>query len=590
MGKLQFLVIIILISSILISSISCALFKLKPTIELVLSIHAYSKAKILPYTLSSIENQDYPKNRTRVTIYLDLYPHVLEANFNRQDQRYERNWLTLKILKTWIRVNQPFYHDISVNYNYLDPLDEPLVDLDEYWNPNRFNKIIKLKTIAFSQARLDWADYLLLMDSDVALVNEETLSHLVDSEKSLIAPMLYSLGTYSNYWAGMNEKGYYLRTNDYMPILDRTKLGIFQVPMIHSCILIDMRISASHQLTFNATHLNNCPYDDIIAFALSAKSQNLSMYITNQEIWGYLMPSVESMDLNRFDQELIDLQLEATIEGAFFPLSKELIHLVDTPIKDKLGVDQVYIINLERRPERKEAMAKRMDILGIDATFWKAVDGKLINEEFLKEKGIKFLPNYEDPYHKRPMTYGEIGCFLSHYNVWLDMLSNNYSMVVIFEDDVRFERSFRPRFNLLLEAIKTYEKSFGPADLIYLGRKIQTDESESRTAINGLILPNYSYWTIGYVLTKLGAQRLIDSKPLEKLLPIDEFLPIMFDKHPNPDWSKYYPNRNLRALSASPLLISPTHYVGDEQYISDTEDSKQIIDAAFHPKNHHQEL
>lgn len=28
------------------------------------------------------------------------------------------------------------------------------------------------------------------------------------------------------------------------------------------------------------------------------------------------------------------------------------------------------------------------------------------------------LPNYRDPYSDRVLTKGEIGCFLSHYNIW----------------------------------------------------------------------------------------------------------------------------------------------------------------------------
>ena len=35
--------------------------------------------------------------------------------------------------------------------------------------------------------------------------------------------------------------------------------------------------------------------------------------------------------------------------------------------------------------------------------------------------GIKQLPEYRDPYSKRVMTFGEIGCFLSHYRVWQDV-------------------------------------------------------------------------------------------------------------------------------------------------------------------------
>jgi collagen beta-1,O-galactosyltransferase len=57
--------------------------------------------------------------------------------------------------------------------------------------------------------------------------------------------------------------------------------------------------------------------------------------------------------------------------------------------------------------------------------------------------GIKMMPEFEEPYHGRPITMGEVGCFMSHYNVWKDVIVNYYSKVVVLEDDVRFEPFFR---------------------------------------------------------------------------------------------------------------------------------------------------
>ena len=36
---------------------------------------------------------------------------------------------------------------------------------------------------------------------------------------------------------------------------------------------------------------------------------------------------------------------------------------------------------------------------------------------------------------------------------------------------------------------------------------------------------------------------------------------------------KHFKNRNLLAFSVEPLLVYPTHYTGDDGYISDTETS-----------------
>lgn len=46
------------------------------------------------------------------------------------------------------------------------------------------------------------------------------------------------------------------------------------------------------------------------------------------------------------------------------------------------------------------------------------------------------------------------------------------------------------------------------------------------------VKPLYSYWTLGYVLTLHGAEKLLMANPLKNLLPVDEFLPIMFNAHP----------------------------------------------------------
>ncbi|VDK53942.1 unnamed protein product [Cylicostephanus goldi] len=111
-------------------------------------------------------------------------------------------------------------------------------------------------------------------------------------------------------------------------------------------------------------------------------------------------------------------------------------------------------------------------------------------------------------------------------------------------------------------------------DLIYLGRKKQADQEELWVPEHRhLSTVGYSYWTLGYILSKSGAQKLLDAKPLEALLPVDEYLPIMFDKHPNKVWSSYFPKRNLRAFTLYPLTVFPQRYTHEEGYVSDTEDS-----------------
>lgn len=43
------------------------------------------------------------------------------------------------------------------------------------------------------------------------------------------------------------------------------------------------------------------------------------------------------------------------------------------------------------------------------------------NMSDIQSMGIHMLPGYNDPYHGRPLTKGELGCFLSHYNIWKEV-------------------------------------------------------------------------------------------------------------------------------------------------------------------------
>lgn len=65
----------------------------------------------------------------------------------------------------------------------------------------------------------------------------------------------------------------------------------------------------------------------------------------------------------------------------------------------------------------------------------------------------------------------------------------------------------------------------------YIGRKVLMDSDEQFVS-DHITKPLYSYWTLGYLISESGARKLIKAEPLAKMLPVDEFLPIMFNQHP----------------------------------------------------------
>lgn len=60
----------------------------------------------------------------------------------------------------------------------------------------------------------------------------------------------------------------------------------------------------------------------------------------------------------------------------YLPLSTYLEHFVQYPVEDTLQVDHIYMINLLRRPERRDRMYKLFKELGIRAETIDAIDGR----------------------------------------------------------------------------------------------------------------------------------------------------------------------------------------------------------------------
>lgn len=531
---------------------SQAVFREDATILVTLLVR--NKAHTLPYFLKLFEELDYPKNRMALWIKSE----------DNQDK-------SLEILKKWTATVEKSYHHV---YKEFIPAAQG-GHIQTNWTAERFAHIIKLKQEALQKGRDTWADYVWFVDTDVFLTNDQTLKSLVNTNYPVVAPMLETQSLYSNYWCGMGDDFYYKRTEDYRPIRNREDKNCHRVILVHSCFLVDLRQSESLLLTFDPSGIRgyNGPHDDIITFAISAFWNDVPVYVCNHINYGYLTtPLEESMTIEDDFAQLVNLRVEASVD--FPPMLPHplLADYITKPAKDKLSFDEVFLINLKRRPERRTRMEYSLGELGLQHKLINAVDGMALNDTYVESLGIKMLPNFADPYHHRAMTMGEIGCFLSHYNIWKEIVDRKLKSSLIFEDDIRFEPHFRTKLVNFMNEVDTLKVDW---DIIYLGRKRLAIANESFVDdSDSLVNVQHSYWTLSYILSEKGAEKLIAGEPFGKLVPVDEYLPIMFDRHPDSRWKDPFPNRNLKAFSIHPLLVYPTHYVKDEGYISDTESSE----------------
>ncbi|CAM4568391.1 inactive glycosyltransferase 25 family member 3 isoform X1 [Lepidochelys kempii] len=522
-----------------------------PTV--VIAILARNSEHSLPHYLGALERLDYPKERISIWCATD---HNIDN--------------TTKILWEWLTAMEKHYHYIE-----WKSVEEPSSYPDElgpkHWTDERYEHVMKLKQEALSFARAEGADYLLLTDTDSILTNNQTLTFLISQDKSVIAPMLDSQTYYSNFWCGITPQGYYRRTADYFPTKNRQLMGCFAVPMVYATFLLDLRREGTSELAFHPPHPNyTWPFDDIIVFAYSCQAAGVQIYVCNQERFGYINVPVKShQTLEDEHINFVHLILEAMVDGPpMYP--SEHVSLSPKHL-GKMGFDEIFLINLMRRPDRRQRMLSSLYELEIDPLVVDAVDGSALNSSDIKILGVDLLPGYYDPFSGRTLTKGEVGCFLSHYYIWKEIVARGLEKSVVFEDDVRFEAYFKVRLTRLMEELEWAQLDW---DLIYLGRKqVNSEDEEPVEDVRNLVVAEYSYWTLAYIISQRGAQKLIAAEPLSKMLPVDEFLPIMYDRHPNKDYKQHFANRDLLVYSVHPLLVYPTHYTGDSKWLSDTETS-----------------
>ncbi|EDV27520.1 uncharacterized protein TRIADDRAFT_21834 [Trichoplax adhaerens] len=522
----------------------------------VIAVLARDASDFLPTSLACLANLNYDKKRIAFWIATD----------NNQDQ-------TEEMLVEWKSQVESDYHRVEIMTSNNYSLQ---TDLSLQWTPSRYRHLLQLRQLALAAALKYWADYVLFVDADNFLTEPDTLIELIKSNRTMVAPLLIESrhSYYSNFWCGVDEQGYYRRTEDYLPTLKRERKGVLQVAMIHSTFLIDLNRKSVEKFSFYPPHSSYQGHiDDLLIFSYSAKMAGIPFHLLNNKIYGYLFSSPQVQELITRRESFLNYKLNQLLDGIQFPRW----NLISDPCRQwgKLPFDQVYVINLLRRKERRQYMKALLDEICLDAEFFEAIDGRQLNEEKIAKLGIQILPGYLDPFHQRPMKYGEIGCFLSHYQLWKKVIQFNYSSILILEDDVKVKMGFHRQLSQVMQEVQSLSL---PWDIIYIGRKKLLSEAEIPVkGANYLIWPDYSYWTVGYILSASGAKKLLASQPLTHMMAIDEFLPIMYDKHPRKDWKEIFPERNLIAISAEPLLIEPAFYVADKDYVSDTEDSSIVV-------------
>lgn len=163
------------------------------------------------------------------------------------------------------------------------------------------------------------------------------------------------------------------------------------------------------------------------------------------------------------------------------------------------------VINLEKRKDRKENIIKSFAKHRIENyEFVTAIDGTQLK---LTLDIYKLFKNND--FGNR---VGFIGCALSHYSLWQQLVLNNtHDMYLIFEDDVEIEPGFNDKLEQLQKNItETTDILFLGSSTLIQNESIKRDVPPGGELTVPLNLSTYIGGFFGYIITRTGAAKMLD--------------------------------------------------------------------------------
>ncbi|KAI3381625.1 hypothetical protein SNEBB_004190 [Seison nebaliae] len=520
-------------------------------------------------------------------------------------------------LETYIKC--PTNTNCYIIFIHVDEIHEPNKLVEHLTNSTPFkcltkNCFVHYETMMLNEKHLNVnellnlqptleIDYMMVMNMETLFYDRDIISNLINKEKVFVAPLLSCSKRIDSFNFLMDDEE---KMQNFSQCQKQEKCtGCASASSISNTFMINLNLFNNQIRNWNGRTSQQLPTDFINhlvhwqtkEFGISSKWIKIfdekyffsKLYICNRKEYGlqfsydllrsdYELLSVSVDELvvhhqleymvNRYDKKLWEAASRSRFPEEDFKRIFGILNNVMELYNFNKFFDKIFVINLKRRNEKRERMKESLSILNIDVEWIDAIDGKNMTDDDMKN--IKFFDSYIDPYNERKMNKAEVGCFLSHHLIWDRMVNENMKNVLIFEDDVRFAEYFSKHLNSLIQLLSTSNKHW---NLIYLGRKIMRPDEENFDEDFPLYLihPAFSHWTLGYMLNLEGAIKLTKQKPLEWLIPVDEYLPLMMNKPYDYTWSEEIQSKDVIGLSINPLVIEPTHYYGEPGYISDTE-------------------
>ncbi|GGF60867.1 glycosyltransferase family 25 protein [Alteromonas lipolytica] len=193
----------------------------------------------------------------------------------------------------------------------------------------------------------------------------------------------------------------------------------------------------------------------------------------------------------------------------------------------------IWLINLDKCADRLVSATEQLQRAGLTAERFSAVNGKALSEE---EIAACYDEQANKAFFRRPISRGEIGCYLSHRTLWQRMVDEQIEVAVIIEDDIIID----PKFGEVISKIAQVKHW----DMIKLAARRGCEGDERFDLGDGYSLVNFAKvpnCTTGYAITLSGAKKLLSRRRFFR--PVDVDL-------------QFYPELNLSVFATQPYRLS----------------------------------
>jgi len=159
-------------------------------------------------------------------------------------------------------------------------------------------------------------------------------------------------------------------------------------------------------------------------------------------------------------------------------------------LEEKVGTifDNVYVINLDRRPDRFLSSKSQLEKIGIEPIRWKAIDAQ--SDDF--KQFYDYIPQ---PKRKA----GELACYSSHRKLWKHLFDSNIDIAIIFEDDLAIP------LNITRDTIEDEINNSKGFDILFLGHCYSSNCSKEDMTCVG-----YGQCLHAYIVTRNALKILLD--------------------------------------------------------------------------------